>query len=614
MEALELMAGPPADDADALSRRQFMLASLAAVGSAGTVGSGCSLDLSRRDDRVDHISGDFLGPSQDRGHSLRDAGSALRSRPIAEQSHVDVAILGGGVAGLSAAWRLSRAGVQDFALLELEDEVGGTSRAGENRVTAYPWGAHYLPVPSRNLDALCELLRELDILRGFDAGGRAICREETLCRSPQERVFFKGRWYEGLYLRVAASAEDQRQFERFHDEVGRWVKARSTDGRRAFTLPRAHSAPDIAAELDQMSMATLLDRLGLNSWRLRWYVDYACRDDFGLRASQCSAWAGMHYYAARLLHPDDSPPEVLTWPEGNGYLVRRLAQYLGGGSQSSTDRIRPRSLIVDVRSLPQAGPGGGGDGVEVLYLDLRREPDPAKAPLCSLRARRAICALPAFLRRHLLADYRERPQAVPAWLQQFTYAPWLVANLTLRRAHAAPVATPPVAASTRGAGFPPCWDNVLIESPSLGYVVATHQKEAPLVPSSQGGDGLPRTVWTYYLPLCDGDPKDERARLLRLNWAQARDRVLADLGRAEPHLHRDTERIDFFRWGHGMVRPVPGLLTGSTLSQAAQPLGALHFAHSDLSGTALFEEAHHAGVRAAEEVLHALDASFEPWA
>lgn len=601
MEALELMPSRPSDPPADPSRREVLAAGLASLAA------GC---LPARDDGVAHIRGALLGPSDSRGHSLRDGGSALRSRPIAERQQVDVAILGGGVAGLSAAWRLSRAGVDHFAVLELEDEVGGTSRAGENHVTSYPWGAHYLPVPSRNLDALCELLRELDILRGFDAGGRAICREETLCRAPQERVFYKGRWYEGLYLRVAASAEDQRQFERFHDEVSRWVQAQSPDGRRAMTLPRAHAAPEVAAELDQLTMAGYLDRLGLNSWRLRWYVDYACRDDFGLRASQCSAWAGMHYYAARLLHGDDSPPEVLTWPEGNGYLVRRLAQRLGDGPRR--DRLRPRSLIVDIRSLPQVGPGA--DRVEILYLDLSQDPDPQKAPLCALRARRAICALPTFLRRHLLADYRERPQSVPAWLGQFTYAPWLVANLTLRRPHAAPVATAPVSVSARGAGFPPCWDNVLIESPSLGYVVATHQREAPVRTASQGGDGLPRTVWTYYLPLCDGDPKDERARLLRLTWPEARDRVLADLGRAEPGLRRDTERIDFFRWGHGMVRPVPGLLTGSALAQAAQPLDALHFAHSDLSGMALFEEAHHAGVRAAEEVLGALDASFEPWA
>lgn len=600
MEAVELMN-------HALRRREFLLASLA------TMGGGCSQLLADQRRRIEQIEGQIAGPAEGRGHFLRDGGAALRGRAVAERARVDVAILGGGVAGLSAGWRLARAGVQDFAVLELEDEVGGTSRAGRNRVSSYPWGAHYLPVPSRNLDALCELLRELDILRGFDAAGRAICREETLCRAPQERVFFKGRWYEGLYLRVAASQEDQRQFERFHDEVSAWVGRRASDGRRAFTLPRASAAPQAAAELDQLTMAAYLDRLGLNSWRLRWYVDYACRDDFGLRATECSAWAGMHYFAARLLHGDDSPPEVLTWPEGNGYLVGRLARYLGAATTAGGgSRVRPQSVVLDIRELAPAGPGS--DRVEILYLDLSREPDPARAPLCALRARQAIVALPTFLRRYLIADYRERPQNVPAWLGQFSYAPWMVANLTLQRAHSAPVAAAPAPAHARGGGFPPAWDNVLIESPSLGYVVATHQRESAPQPVAAGGDGQPRTVWTYYLPLCDGDPRAERRRLQELSWARARDHVLADLARAEPDLIRDCERIDVFRWGHGMVRPVPGLLTSEALAQASLPLGSLHFAHSDLSGMALFEEAHHAGVRAAEGVLGALDATFDPWA
>ena len=36
---------------------------------------------------------------------------------------------------------------------------------------------------------------------------------------------------------------------------------------------------------------------------------------------------------------------------------------------------------------------------------------------------------------------------------------------------------------------------------------------------------------------------------------------------------------------------------------AARPERGIHFAHSDLSGLALFEEAFYHGVRAAEEVL-----------
>src|SRR4051812_7639630 len=70
--------------------------------------------------------GELVGPSVGLGHRLRDGW-----RPVpaagAWETHGTV-IVGGGVAGLAAAWRLARAGMTDFVLLELEPEIGGTSR------------------------------------------------------------------------------------------------------------------------------------------------------------------------------------------------------------------------------------------------------------------------------------------------------------------------------------------------------------------------------------------------------------------------------------------------------------------------------------------------------
>src|SRR3712207_7289015 len=43
----------------------------------------------------------------------------------------------------------SRAGFEDFVILELEPKPGGTARSGESKLVPYPWGAHYLPVPMR---------------------------------------------------------------------------------------------------------------------------------------------------------------------------------------------------------------------------------------------------------------------------------------------------------------------------------------------------------------------------------------------------------------------------------------------------------------------------------
>lgn len=565
-----------------LTRREWLLA-------AGALSSGCA---TRRSGPRGYPGG-FQGPSPQRGHLLREGRG--REGAVGDDPPVAVAILGGGAAGLSAAWALSRAGVDDYVMLELEDQPGGTARgevarSGGTTITRHPLGAHYLPVPSQSMRAVCTLLQELGVLQGFDAAGRARCVEEHLCRAPQERVFYKGRWHEGLYLRAGASPDDLRQLDQYHEEVGRWVRARDGAGRRVFSVgeaPQGDRRAAGAAMLDGRTMAQHLDSLGLRSWRLRWLVDYGCRDDFGVNLGQTSAWAAIHYFAARLMHPDDHPPEVLTWPEGNGFLVARLAEKIGAA------RVRGGCLVSDVRPA--------GSEVEVRYLR-GTEAEPRR-----LRARHVIFALPTFQRRHLLAELRAAP---PKYLDAFTYAPWLVANLLLRRAVSPPVAGGmPVPGGPRPVpGYPTCWDNVLVESPGLGYVVATHQREAAL-PS----DGVPRTVFTYYRPLCGSyherrsgaavDPRAERQRLLSADHVTLSAEVLQDLARAEPTLLEELERIDLCRWGHGMVRPVPGLMTGEALEKARAPLGAVHFAHSDLSGLALFEEAQAAGVRAAQEVL-----------
>ena len=106
----------------------------------------------------------------------------------------------------------------------------------------------------------------------------------------------------------------------------------------AFAIP-AHRAPWTAAHevLDGQTMAAWLDAQGLDDAQLRWYLDYACRDDYGAGLDVVSAWAGLHYFASRhgFAAPGDGdePAEpVFTWPEGNAWLVQRLADTLPGRS------------------------------------------------------------------------------------------------------------------------------------------------------------------------------------------------------------------------------------------------------------------------------------------
>ena len=187
--------------------------------------------------------GELLGASVDMGHRLRSE-RRLPEIPLQECEITQIVIAGGGVAGLSAARELNKAGIAEFQLFELENDIGGTSRFGSTHVSAkgdsysisYPWGAHYLPAPTRENPALVELCEEMGCIDHFDKEGQPVYAEEQLCWSPQERIFYRGTWYEGLYLNEGANENDLQEWNRFHKQIAAWVNWRDGEGNRAFTL------------------------------------------------------------------------------------------------------------------------------------------------------------------------------------------------------------------------------------------------------------------------------------------------------------------------------------------------------------------------------------------
>jgi hypothetical protein len=81
--------------------------------------------------------------------------------------------------------------------------------------------------------------------------------------------------------------------------------------------------------------------------------------------------------------------------------------------------------------------------------------------------------------------------------------------------------------------------------------------------------------------------------------------VLTELEKAHPHIREQVETLDTWLWGHGMVRPMVGFIWGEEKRAAAQPIqNQIHFAHSDLSGISVFEEAFYQGLRAAQQILN----------
>jgi len=533
-----------------MDRRQFLIGSAGIAAAAGL--SAC------RGGRADVLGfgGSIVGASDAVGHLLRDGGPPAPS----SERRVPVVIVGGGLAGLSAGWKLRKAGFTGFEILEVESEAGGNARSGRNSVSAYPWGAHYLPFPTRESSAVRELLEELGVIQGYDAAGRPVYDELVVCGAPEERLHINGKWQDGLVPVVGVSRRELDQFDRFKDVIARYRERRDTDGRPAFAIPMERSARDAdLVALDRLSMRDFLLQQKLDAPALHWYIDYCCRDDYGSHASDVSAWAGMHYFASREGESARaSDTTLLTWPEGLGWIARQLE-----GRLSAHLRRGVLAFRVALR--------GTGAAVDVY--------DPAERRTTRLVAEDVILACPSAFARRLMPGL---PAPIRDAAGAFEYAPWIVANLTLREFPAA------------RAGVPIAWDNVIYGSPTLGYVVATHQ----------GLQSHPRaTVLTFYHALAERPAATARALLRARGWKGWAQFIMRDLSRPHPDLPSLVTSLDMMLWGHAMVCPRPGFVWGDARRRVAEFDSAVRFAHSDLSGFSIFEEAQYRGVLAAERVL-----------
>ena len=564
-----------------MRRRDLLKAGVG--GSAALAGLGAGLGLSgcqRSDtDAINAITGGFVGVDVERGHRMREMTSASGSKSgnwpePAVTRRTQVLIAGGGIAGLAAARALRHAGIDDFALLELEDAAGGNSRGMQIGGIGCPRGAHYLPVPGDDAPEVQDFLEELGLRKRV--AGRWTYDERHLCHSPQERLFIDGYWQDGLLPAADADAATGTSpaplaasavatLTQYHRFAARIDALRRTEH---FAIPVARSSfSPVQLALDAQTFEHWLDAEGFDDAKLRWYLDYCCQDDYGAGAGIVSAWAGVHYLASRhgFWAPGDGDAEresVLTWPQGNGFLAEALAAPL----QSRLQAARVVLRIEETKS-----------GVEVLAWDsAAKRMERWLAPQC-------IVALPVFIAARVV----QRPFAP---LQQaaagLAWAPWLVANLALD----APLQDRPGAA--------PSWDNVLYGAPGLGYVDAQHQSLDP-----RPGP----TVLTYYRAL--GDTPGGRAKLLAEPWQAWRNAVLTELGAAHPDIAQRTQQMQIVRYGHAMAVPLPGNLSRISLlrkqgkrnqlyinEQDAAAVavvrdGRLLFAHADWSGYSIFEEA-----------------------
>lgn len=529
-----------------MNRKDFIQYSLALAGISATVTSCFNKKK---------IKGSIIGASSSTGHLLRDQ---QFSQPTSTERK-KIVIAGAGVSGLSAARYLIENGQSDIVLLELEQEVGGNARNGRNEISSFPFGAHYVPVPNNDLTEYINFLQQCGVVERFNEKGLPVYKDAYLCFEPEERLYINGRWQDGLIPNFGVPEKDQQQIHRFLNKMHELRYAKGLDGKDAFAIPVNQSSTDeLYRKLDELTMKEWLLTQGFTSSYLHWYVNYCTRDDFGTPYELCSAWAGIHYFAGRKgVGANAGYSDVLTWPEGNGFLIKQLSKSLSGITRSQT-------LVVSVKEKD--------DKISVVYLDTKTK------NVKEIIADQCILATPQFVTARLLQD----PERIKRVKEGVHYAPWMVANLLVNTV-------------TERSGSTFSWDNVFYESDSLGYVDATHQLLQQYIPKRN---------LTYYLPLTKQDPVEERKAAMNITHEEWTKRIISDLKKVHPDIEEALEEVNVMIWGHAMAQPRPGIIHGEIRKQLEASLNnKIHFAHTDLAGISIFEEGFYQGLEAAKKVI-----------
>lgn len=508
----------------------------------GSLGAAAALGLLAKRSFIDKygkrtFQGNVFGANFKRGHHLLKKDFPSPTKIIKEE----ITIVGGGVSGLSAAYHLTKAGYKNISLYELEDHLGGNSHALNESA---PWGAHYLPLVNETNHSLKSFLKETGAIIKEDVLGTHY-NELMICSDPMEKLYLYGRMQEGLVPQMGISEKESEEIAKFFEIVEELKNKKGKDGKYAFEIPIDMSSKDREfLKFDSLTMKEFIESKGLTSPAITWYVNYCCRDDYGTSIEEISAWAGLHYFAARrgegVNLKDDS---VMTWPQGNNYLISELERLSSLKTQKST-------MLYHC------------EGKELFFYDFEKQES------FKVISENTIFALPQFILAKIF-DLKTT----------FTYAPWMVANIKVKW--------------DEDLAHNLAWDNVNYHGKGLGVVVSNHQSWRR---------GETSTYLTYYWPLTQLSPKKARTWAIGRTHEQWTQDILRDLSPMVFDLEERIKSIDIWPWGHAMVRPHKNFLF-SEREKVIPKVAHHHFAHTDLSGLSLFEEGFYQGEKAAKSIL-----------
>jgi protoporphyrinogen oxidase len=335
---------------------------------AGSVSAGCPVDLALvmaptpKRPEVD-------GEENEICHQVRD-GHRFDRPPVS--SHYDIAIVGGGVSGLTAAYLLKD---RHFLILEKEAHWGGNAYLEEFDGQAYATGAAFI---ERSENPAVDLAREIGLellpVQNPDptlVGGQII--EDT--------------WGAGLD-HLPYPAEVRESFKRF---------------RRAML---AYPLASRVRELDSEPFSKYF--IGYAPEVKQWWDTFG-PSNWGARTEETSALLGIG--TARAIAGEGKHDDRVTWPGGLGAITKHLAEVLK--PQHGGHMLTGATTVAVEQEKNE---------VSVTYLH--------QGQLKTLAAKAVIMATPKFITWRMVAGL---PAAQAQAMKQIRYIPYPVVNVIFDR-------------------------------------------------------------------------------------------------------------------------------------------------------------------------------------
>ncbi len=308
------------------------------------------------------------------GHRLR--ARELPRMPKNSERKVDFVIVGGGVAGLTAAYYLRN---HNTLLLEQYDKVGGQSRGATHRGIDYSYGAAYIGEPEGLMEDLTS-----------DLGLKPI-----LLPAKKNSFFWDNRFYEGV-----EGTADNKLYSQF--------KRLIADSKKTWGLWEGMSEPTIPFGNADLSR---LDTLPFSSVLSGYSPQFVSLLDSFFKASACGGVEHLSALAGHIIVEDLVVPSCV-FRGGNTAITKALATKIAAVNK---DACHTNCFVWSIEL--------NDGGASVVY-------GTKDGSIHRVDCKHVILASPSLVSWRLLTNMKDASKASLMW---FKYGSYLVANLLLRK-------------------------------------------------------------------------------------------------------------------------------------------------------------------------------------